>query len=83
MLLSTQNKKAVSAGVVILFSALAILVIDEEINSLRGDYVSKIRRAPKAGRGLSMNLGDGECEWKPPIAKVPVEIDLWKTLLVG
>jgi hypothetical protein len=73
---------AFTAGVVTLFAALGILVIDEELSSFRGDFVGQIRRA-KAGRGLSLNLGGGNCEWKPPLAVVPEEIDLWKTLLVG
>jgi hypothetical protein len=67
-MISTDQKKAFSAVVVIIFSALTILVIDEELNSLSG---------------LSLNLGDGKCEWKSPLAVVPEDIDLWKTLLVG
>lgn len=82
-MISTDQKKAFSAVVVIIFSALTILVIDEELNSLRGDYVKRMRRAKKFGRGLSLNLGDGKCEWKSPLAVVPEDIDLWKTLLVG
>jgi hypothetical protein len=45
--------------------------------------VKQMRRAKKLGRGLSLNLGDGKCEWKSPLAVVPEETDLWKTLLVG
>ncbi|KAL3776469.1 hypothetical protein ACHAWO_000048 [Cyclotella atomus] len=81
-MLSPKQKKAFTAGVVTLFAALAILVVDDELNSLRSGYIHQIRRA-KAGRGLSLNLGGGDCEWKEPLAVVPTEIDLWKTLLVG
>jgi hypothetical protein len=82
---STKAKKAISAGAVTLLAALAILVIDEELGSLRGGFIENQSRRPtkKGGRALSLNLGGGDCEWKAPLAVVPVELDLWKTLLVG
>ncbi|KAL3774835.1 hypothetical protein HJC23_005414 [Cyclotella cryptica] len=85
-LITTKTKKAVAAGIVTLFAAAAILVVDEELNSLRGGFVasrSGSRLLGKNGRGLSLDLGGGNCEYKEPLAVVPAEIDFYKTLLAG
>ena len=81
---SIKGKKAITAGTLTLLAALAILVVDEELSSLRGGFIAnQSQRYAKIGRGLSLYLGGGDCEWKEPLAVVPEEIDLWKTLLVG
>lgn len=82
-MLTNKQKKALSATAVTLLVALGIIAIDDELNSIKGGYISQIRRTKKSGRGLSLNLGGGDCEWKEPLAVVPEEIDLFKTLLVG
>lgn len=82
-ILSPHQKKATKAGIVTLFAVLAILAIDDELDSYRDGYANQVRRRKKAGRGLSLNLGGGDCEWKAPAAKVPQELELTKTLLVG
>jgi hypothetical protein len=82
-LFTTKQKKGISAGVVTLFAALGILVIEEELDSLRGGYIQRIRGGKKAGRGLSLDLGGGDCEWTERVNVVPDDLDLWKTLLVG
>eukprot|EP00804_Cyclotella_cryptica_P003650 CCRYP_002217-RA/>CCRYP_002217-RA protein AED:0.27 eAED:0.27 QI:433/1/1/1/1/1/2/92/153 len=83
---STKSKKAATAGVVTLLAAVAIFVIDDELNSLRGGFISSrsgSRRRAKSGRGLSLDLGGGNCQWKEPLAAVPAEIDFYKTLPAG
>lgn len=81
---SIKATKATTVGVVTIFAALAILAIDEELDSFRDGYLNQIRgRTKKAGRGLSLNLGGGDCEWKAPTTQVPDEINFSKTLLVG
>lgn len=85
-MISTTSKKAAIAGVFTLLAAVAIFVIDDEFSSLRGGFIaiqSKSRRRAKHGRGLSLELGGGNCEWKEPLAAVPAEIDFYKTLLAG
>ena len=85
-IITTKAKKAVTAGIVTLLAAVAILVVDEELNSLRGGFVNSrtsSRLLAKNGRGLSLDLGGGDCEYKEPIPVVPVEIDFHKTLLAG
>eukprot|EP00804_Cyclotella_cryptica_P012111 CCRYP_009833-RA/>CCRYP_009833-RA protein AED:0.10 eAED:0.03 QI:0/0/0/1/1/1/5/0/466 len=85
-MISTKSKKAATAGVVTLLAAVAILVLDEELHTLRGGFVasqSGFRRLSKSGRGLSLDLGGGDCEYKEPMAVVPLEIDFHKTLLAG
>lgn len=82
-MLTNKQKKAFTAAAVTLFVALGIIVIDDELSSIKGGYINQIRRSKKTGRGLSLNLGGGDCEWKEPLAVVPEEIDLFKTLLVG
>ncbi|KAL7518232.1 hypothetical protein ACHAWX_003078 [Stephanocyclus meneghinianus] len=83
---TTKAKKAVTAGIVTLLAAVAILVVDEELNSLRGGFVDSrtgSRLLAKNGRGLSLDLGGGDCEYKEPMPVVPTEIDFHKTLLAG
>ena len=75
--LNMKQKKAMTAGSVALLVGLGVLVADENMSSLRGN------NAPGIRRGLSIDLGDGDCEWAEPITEVPDELDLWKTLLVG
>jgi hypothetical protein len=36
-----------------------------------------------SSRELSVDLGDGACQWTEPMREVPEDLDLWKTLLVG
>lgn len=82
--LSVKPSKAATVGVVTIFAAFAIIAIDEELDSFRDGYLNQVRgRTKKAGRGLSLNLGGGDCEWKAPVTQVPEEIDFFKTLLVG
>jgi len=38
---------------------------------------------PNIGRRLSLNLGNGQCEWQPPNYDIPDNIDFWKTAVVG
>lgn len=81
---SPKVKKAITTGALTVLAVLAILVVDEELSSLRGGFVqNQFMLRAKQRRDLSINLGGGECEWQPPLAVVPLEIDLWKTLLVG
>lgn len=82
-MLSFKQKKAAKAGVVTIFAVLAILAIDDELESYRDGYAHQVRRRKKAGRGLSFNLGGGDCEWKAPVSQVPEEVDFTKILLVG
>ena len=34
-------------------------------------------------RGLSINLGNGTCEWTLPTYDIPEDIDFYKTIIVG
>lgn len=34
-------------------------------------------------RGLSINLGNGNCEWTLPIYDIPEDINFYKTMIVG
>ena len=39
--------------------------------------------APPADRQLSINLGNGGCEWELPTYEIPEEIDFTKTIIAG
>jgi len=38
---------------------------------------------PIGRRGLSINLGNGQCKWQPPTYDVPDNIEFYKTLIAG
>jgi hypothetical protein len=82
-LLSKKQKKGMATGAVVLATAFALLVIDDEINSLRSGMTSAIRDTLKFKRKLSIDLGNGDCEWREPSKTVPDGLDFEKTLIVG
>jgi len=64
--------------VIILVLALATII------SLRYNGVSnKELHTADSSRALSINLGDGQCLWTPPIVDVPENITFFKTLIAG
>ena len=79
--MKTQQTKVLTATALTFIVALALVILDEELSALRGGYIQSLRQT--SGRGLSLYLGNGKCQWKEPMAVVPTEIDLYKTLLVG
>lgn len=38
---------------------------------------------PDRVRTLSLDMGDGNCKWTPPVYEVPEDIDFHKTLVAG
>ena len=77
MNLSTSAKKALSAGAILLLTAYAVFNVDEELNALRASVVGR------AGRILSVNLGNGDCIYEPPVPEVDPKINFFKYLIAG
>lgn len=71
-----------ATGAIVLSTAFALLVIDDELNTIRGS-MSSMREHMMATRRLSVDLGGGNCEWKEPLREVPVDIDVENTVVVG
>jgi hypothetical protein len=80
--LSNKQKKGMATGAIVLSTAFALLVIDDELNTIRGS-MSSMREHMMATRRLSVDLGGGNCEWKEPLGDVPVDIDVENTVVVG
>ena len=75
--LSTSAKKAISTGAIILLTAFALLNVDEHLNVWRDSIVGR------AGRILSVNLGNGDCIYEPPVPEVDPSIKFFKYLIAG
>jgi hypothetical protein len=80
--LSNKQKKGMATGAIVLSTAFTLLVIDDELNTIRGS-MSSIKEHMMATRRLSVDLGGGNCEWKEPLGVVPPDADFEKTLVVG
>ncbi|KAL3802623.1 hypothetical protein HJC23_011947 [Cyclotella cryptica] len=78
MVLSRKAKKAISAGALGLVTAFALYIIDGEINGLRASLLNGGGR-----RSLSVDLGDGDCVYKPPQPRVSPKVKFHKYLLAG
>jgi hypothetical protein len=61
---------------------MGIFVADEKLNPVK-DSLRVGRNMKGSSRELSVDLGDGACQWTEPMREVPEDLDLWKTLLVG
>ncbi|KAL3767439.1 hypothetical protein ACHAWO_012829 [Cyclotella atomus] len=82
-LLSKKQKKSVATGAIVFATAFALLVIDDEVNSIRAGMTSAVRDTLKSKRKLSIDLGNGNCEWREPLKTVPDNLDFEKTLIAG
>lgn len=69
-------------GAIVLSTAFALLVIDDELNTIRGS-MSIMREQAMSSRRLSVDLGGGNCEWKEPLRVAPDNADFEKTLVAG
>lgn len=72
-----------ATGAVVLSTAFALLVIDDEINSIRTGMMRSIKDTLKSKRRLSLDLGGGNCEWREPLRTVPDNVEFEKTLIAG
>ena len=52
-------------------------------NFIRNPHTSITSLADGVQRALSVNLGNGNCRWTPPIYDVPEDIVFHKTLIAG
>ena len=52
-------------------------------NETSQEYFKSISASRKTDRSLTIDLGNGACEWQPPIYDIPEEIDFYKTAIVG
>ena len=76
MNLSPYVKKAISTGVLLLLTSFVILKPDQKLNTTRA--AAQLER-----RAMAVNLGNGNCQYEPPIHEVDPNLDLYKYLLVG
>lgn len=81
-ILSSKTMEILTVGAVALFVAMGIFVADEKLNPVK-DSLRVVRNMKGSSRELSVDLGDGACQWTEPMREVPEDLDLWKTLLVG
>jgi hypothetical protein len=81
--LSKKQKKGMTTAAIVLSTAFALLVIDDEINSIRADMMTAIKDTLKSKRRLSIDLGGGNCEWREPFRTVPDGVDFEKTIIAG
>ncbi|KAL7486080.1 hypothetical protein ACHAW6_011678 [Cyclotella cf. meneghiniana] len=79
MIVTSKVKKAISAGALLLFTAFAVSNVQKQLDQLRA-YLS---RGNTVRRGLSLNLGGGDCIWEPPASTVSPDIDFHKLLIAG
>ena len=71
------------ASTLTVLSTLSTFVVGNELSSLRGVKKNVAKKQQSKRRRLSVDLGNGNCELTPPVAEVPEDLDLWKTLVVG
>jgi hypothetical protein len=71
----SKSKNTIFA-VVATVAILSYSEITIELNKIASVFRSKYRR-------LSINLGNGKCEWTPPIYDVPENETFTKTLIAG
>lgn len=78
-----KNKKGMIRFV--LLSCLAFLVYYSYIceSSESSNTTSRSSISGSTDRSLTIDLGNGNCEWQPPLYDVPEEIDFYKTAIVG
>ena len=68
------NRKRIALVAILLLVAIISLVKDRHNTLEVGN--SFLRR-------LSINLGGGKCEWKPPLYEVPSNLNFTKLLIAG
>lgn len=78
--LTTKQTKSLTAGILVFTTSFALFEIDNGLKSIRN---SVIKQKVLAGRRLSVDLGEGNCEWREPLNGVPDEYDFEKTLVAG
>ncbi|GFH45776.1 hypothetical protein CTEN210_02250 [Chaetoceros tenuissimus] len=78
-----KNKKGMTRFVVL--SCLAYLAYYSYIceSNERSNTTSRSIISASTDRSLTIDLGNGNCEWQPPLYDVPEEIDFYKTAIVG
>ena len=79
MIVTSKVKKAISAGALLLFTAFAVSNVQKQLDQSKA-YLS---RGKTVRRGLSLNLGGGDCIWEPPASTVSPDIDFHKLLIAG
>lgn len=67
----------------LVFTLVAVATIFSLYENERAIYNSNKPSITQTSRGLSINLGNGTCEWEAPIYDVPVDTNFFKTLVAG
>ena len=76
----SKNKAIIRAS---LFSVFVYLLYYSYENETSQDYFQSNVASRNTDRSLTIDLGNGLCEWQPPIYDIPEEIDFYKTAIVG
>ena len=77
-----KDKAIIRASLLSVFAFLLYYSYSYE-NETSQDYFKSISASRKIDRSLTIDLGNGACEWQPPIYDIPEEIDFYKTAIVG
>ena len=78
-MLSSKAKRGFTASFLIGLALVSIIVYDRDLKY----YKQVFEMLGRDHRRISINLGDGNCEWTAPIRQPPTEIDFHKTLIAG
>ena len=79
----SRNKAIIRACLLSAFAYLLYYSYDNENETSQDYFQSNLLASRKTDRSLTIDLGNGLCEWEPPIYDIPEEIDFYKTAIVG
>ena len=78
-----KDKAIIRASLLSVFAYLLYSSSYSNENETSQDYFKSYIASRKTDRSLTIDLGNGLCEWQPPIYDIPEEIDFYKTAIVG
>lgn len=78
-----KGKAIIRASLLSVFAYLLYCTYSYESETSQDYFKSNAVASRNTKRSLTIDLGNGECEWQPPIYDIPEEIDFYKTAIVG
>jgi hypothetical protein len=78
-----KDKAIIRASLLSVFAYLLYCTYSNESETSQDYFKSNAAASRNSARSLTIDLGNGLCEWQPPIYDIPEEIDFYKTAVVG